>query len=82
MPLKPGGRTSLVSESTTLNSICRIGCPTEPTTFKKAHKREKKKSLLRIELKDKSEMSEESSANNFKRLIQPQSNHCKFQIQL
>lgn len=59
MPLKPVGRTSLVSESTTLNSICRIGCPTEPTTFKKAHKREKKKSLLRIEQKEKSEMSED-----------------------
>lgn len=35
MPVEPGKRTSPVSDSTTLNSVCRIGGPTEPRTFKK-----------------------------------------------
>lgn len=35
MPVEPGRRTSPVSDSTTLNSVCRIGGPTEPRTLKK-----------------------------------------------
>ena len=35
MPVSPGGRTSPLSGSTTLNSVCLSGWPTEPRTFRK-----------------------------------------------